>query len=312
KFSRDEVLTLQQTFSRGFSPGFLSGINHQTLVQGLSPKKRGVFLGTVAAVRGTRVTLTLEAPLKPGDGIVYDYGKPQDDEPGGGVHALWRRGARVDLADRPDTVDLEVWDCPAPQVGWKVWKTSDPAMYRALRATFEKTIGARVPVDAVAEADGDLLRISFSDGVHRVKGETGPLQVAVKRPLTEEYLRQQLGRMGNTPFELRGLEVKLGQVMVPVSLLNDLRRRLCEDLEKVRRANPGYEIRPGALDRLRTPPARSDAALQLAVLCRSVDQVKAALDEGVDWIECDFEDIRRYRDAVPLVREKEAKILLAP
>ena len=312
KFSRDEVLTLQQTFSRGFSPGFLSGINHQTLVQGLSPKKRGVFLGTVAAVRGTRVTLTLEAPLKPGDGIVYDYGKPQDDEPGGGVHALWRRGARVDLADRPDTVDLEVWDCPAPQVGWKVWKTSDPAMYRALRATFEKTIGARVPVDAVAEADGDLLRISFSDGVHRVKGETGPLQVAVKRPLTEEYLRQQLGRMGNTPFELRGLEVKLGQVMVPVSLLNDLRRRLCEDLEKVRRANPGYEVRPGSLDRLRTAPGRTEGTPELTVLCRTVDQVRTALDEGLRWIECDFEDIRKYRDAVPLARGVNAKIILAP
>jgi len=312
KFSREEILTLQQTFSRGFSSGFLSGINHQTLVRGLSPKKRGVYLGTVSAVRGNRVTLTLEAPLKPGDGIVYDYGKPQDDEPGGRVSYLWRRNVRVDLADRPDTVEFEVWECPAPQVGWKVWKTSDPEMYRALRATFEKTTGTRVPVDAVVEADGDLLRITFSDGVHRVRGETGPLQVAVKRPLTEDYLRQQLGRMGNTPFELRGLEVHLGQVMVPVSLLNDLRRRLCEDLEKVRRSNPGVAVRTGALDRLRTAPARTAGDPQLAVLCRTVDQVRAALDEGVVWIECDFEDIRKYRDAVPLVREKEAKILLAP
>jgi U32 family peptidase len=312
KFSRDEVLTLQQTFSRGFSPGFLSGINHQVLVQGLSPKKRGVYLGTVAAVHGTRVSLTLEAPLKPSDGIVYDYGKPQDDEPGGRVNSVWRRGARVELADRPDTVEFEVWECPAPQIGWKVWKTSDPVMYRALRATFEKTTGTRVPVDAVVEANGDLLRITFSDGVHRVTGETGPLQVAVKRPLTEDYLRQQLGRMGSTPFELRGLEVRLGQVMVPVSLLNDLRRKLCEDLEKVRRANPGYEIRTGALDRLRKPPSRTEGTPQLVVLCRTVDQVRAALDEGLRWIECDFEDIRKYRDAVPLARDKDAKIILAP
>jgi putative protease len=311
-FSRDEVLTLQQTFSRGFSPGFLSGINHQVLVQGLSPKKRGVYLGKVAEVRGTRVTVSLEAPLKPGDGIVYDYGKPQDDEPGGRVSYVWRRGLRVDLADRPDVVEFEVWEGEPPTIGWKVWKTSDPEMYRTLRATFEKTTGTRVPIDAVVEADGDLLRVSFSDGVHRVHGETGPLQVAQKRPLTEDYLRQQLGRLGNTPFELRGLQVTLGNVMVPVSLLNDLRRRLCEDLEKVRRANPGYEIRPGALGRLRKAPARGEAALQLAVLCRSIDQVRAALDEGVTWIECDFEDIRRYRDAVPLAREKDAKILLAP
>jgi putative protease len=312
KFSREEILTLQQTFSRGFSPGFLSGTNHQTLVQGLSPKKRGVYLGTVLGVRGTRVTIALEAPLKPGDGIVYDYGKPQDDEPGGRVNSVWRRGVRAEGADRPDTVEIEVWDCPAPQVGWKVWKTSDPAMYRALRATFEKTIGARVPVDAQVEADGDSLRVTLSDGVHRVKGETGPLQVAVKRPLTQDYLRQQLGRMGNTPFELRGLEVRLGQVMVPVSLLNDLRRRLCEDLEKTRRAHPGYPVRPGALGRLRKTPGRTEGTPELAVLCRSVDQVQAALDEGLRYIECDFEDIRKYRDAVPLARDRDAKIFLAP
>src|SRR5947207_1550649 len=78
KFSREEVLTLQQVFSRGFSPGFLSGTNHQTLVPGLSPKKRGVLLGRVSGTRGVRVQMTLEAPMKPGDGIVYDYGKPQD------------------------------------------------------------------------------------------------------------------------------------------------------------------------------------------------------------------------------------------
>jgi putative protease len=311
-YSRDEVLALQQVFSRGFSPGFLAGTNHQALVQGLSPKKRGVFLGKVSGVRGSRAAVTLEAPLKPGDGIVYDYGKPQDDEPGGRVSYVWRRNTRVDQADRPDAVEFEVWDCPPPQVGWKIWKTSDPAMYRALRGTFEKTTGARIPVDAEVEEDGQTLRVSFSDGVHRVKGETGPLQVALKRPLTADYLRQQLGRMGSTPFELRALEVKLGQVMVPVRQLNELRRRLCLDLEQVRRANPGYELRLGALGRLRTKPLRTPGEPQLAALCRSVDQVRSSLEEGVKWIECDFEDIRKYRDAVPLAREREAAIFLAP
>jgi len=312
KFSREEVLTLQQVFSRGFSPGFLSGINHQALVPGLSPKKRGVLLGRVSGTRGVRVQMTLEAPMKPGDGIVYDYGKPQDDEPGGRVSAIWRRGIRLDAADQPDTVEFEVWECPAPQVGWKVWKTSDPALYRSLRATFEKTTGTRVPVDAVVDANGDQLRVVLSDGTHRVTGETGPLRIAQKRPLTADYLRQQLGRMGNTPFELRKVDVDLGQVMVPVSLLNDLRRKLCEDLEQVRRANPGYEIRPGALDRLRTTPGRTEGTPQLVALCRTMEQVQAALDERIAMIECEFEDIRKYREAVPLARSRGAAVFLAP
>ena len=40
--------------------------------------------------------------------------------------------------------------------------------------------------------------------------------------------------------------------------------------------------------------------------------LRVALEEGFAWIECDFEDIRKYRDAVPLARDKEAKIFLAP
>jgi putative protease len=312
ELSREEALQLQQTFSRGFTPGFLSGINHQTLVQGLSPKKRGVFLGRVEAVDGDRVSLTLEAPLRPGDGIVYDYGRPEDDEPGGRIMHLWKDGYRTDAADKPDPVVFEVYDCPPPAPGWRVWKTDDPTMYRALRATYEKKTGARVPIDAVVEDANGQLKVTFSDGRRRVSAETGPLQVAQKRPLTAEYLREQLGRLGNTPFELRGLEVRLGNVMVPVSQINDLRRRLCEDLETVRRASPACTVRPGALARLRRRPSTTLADPTLVVLCRTLEQVQAALAEGVRWIECDFEDIRKYRDAVPLARAKEAAILLAP
>lgn len=309
--TRDEALQLQQTFSRGFVPGFLSGVNHQALVKGLSPKKRGVFLGTVAAVDGDRVSLALEAPLRPGDGIVFDYGKPQDEEPGGRVMYVWLDGTRVDAADAPEEVEFQVYDCPPPEPGWRVWKTDDPGMYRALRATYEKT-GVRVAVDATAEEANGNLKVTLSDGLHRVSGETGPLQVALKRPLTADYLREQLGRLGSTPFELRNLDVRLGNVMVPVSQINELRRRLGEDLEKVRRANPGYGLRPGALARLRRKVSTTYGDPQLVVLCRTMEQVEAALAEGVRWIECDFEDIRKYRDAVPLARAKEAAIVLAP
>ena len=262
-------------------------------------------------MNGTRAAVALRAPLKPGDGVVFDTGKPQDDEPGGRVFHVWRDGRRVEAADAPDRVEFEVRGCPSPQPGWKVWKTDDPAINRRLRATFQKT-GVRVPVDALVEEAGDLLRVTLSDGANRVTGETGPLQVAQKRPLTPEYLRKQLGRLGDTPFELRGLEVRLGNVMVPVSRINDLRRRLAEDLERVRRVDPGYRIRPGALERLRAAPPRTEGDARLAVFCTSLDQVRTALGEGIGHLECDFEDIRKYRDAVAAARERGAEILLAP
>ncbi len=310
-FSRDERLELQQVFSRGFSHGFLAGADHQALVPGDSPKKRGVFLGRVDGVRGPRVAVALQGPLKPGDGVVFDFGRPDEDEPGGRVVHLWARGRRADSADAPETVEFELRDCPPPSPGWKVWKTDDPASRRRLRATFQRT-ARRVPVDALVEEADGRLRVTLTDGAHSVSGDAGPVQPALKRPLTADYLREHLGRLGDTPFELRGLEARLGNVMAPVSRINDLRRRLAGDLALARRANPGYRVAPGALERLRRPPGRTESAPRLAVLCRTLDQVDAAIEEGARWIEGDFEDVRHGRGAVARARARGAGILLAP
>ena len=94
-----------QVFSRGqdeehhgLTPGFLAGSAHQTVVRGRAPRHRGVLLGRVEAVRpGGRVRLALAAPVKRGDGVVFDAGRPEEDECG--EHAGCReseKGVRPD------------------------------------------------------------------------------------------------------------------------------------------------------------------------------------------------------------------------
>src|SRR5262245_6225772 len=71
---RRAELDLAQTFSRGFTPGFLAGVNHQKLVRGRFPKSRGVRLGSVVGVGRGGVRVELAEPfddlVKPGDGVV--------------------------------------------------------------------------------------------------------------------------------------------------------------------------------------------------------------------------------------------------
>ena len=56
--------------------------------------------------------------------------------------------------------------------------------------------------------------------------------------------------------------------------------------------------------------ARESASLR--VLCRSMEQLSATLSAGIEDVYVDFEDIRRYSDAVKLVRERgDARIFLA-
>ena len=83
---------LEQCFSRGLTHGFLDGVNHQELVQGRFPKNRGVRIGTVVEVTSHGVVVALadelrgdadaSLPIKPGDGVVFDEGHPEQDEQG--------------------------------------------------------------------------------------------------------------------------------------------------------------------------------------------------------------------------------------
>src|ERR1044072_5939774 len=72
-------------FSRRLHTGWLRGTNNQELVHARFGKKRGVYLGEVTRVEREKVWLRLEAPLKAGDGVVFDHGHPEQDEEGGRV-----------------------------------------------------------------------------------------------------------------------------------------------------------------------------------------------------------------------------------
>ena len=76
---------LEMAFSRGLYTGWFGGINNQELVHARFGKKRGVFLGEVARVQAEKVFLRLQAgaPLKAGDGVVFDHGQPELGEQGG-------------------------------------------------------------------------------------------------------------------------------------------------------------------------------------------------------------------------------------
>jgi putative protease len=120
--------------------------------------------------------------------------------------------------------------------------------------------------------------------------------------------------LGDTPFELGELVLELPDaVMIPRSVLNDLRRQAATELAgKLHPAHPIANrdalesLRPAQLRRL--TPAGSPA---LSILVRNLDQLDAALACQPAAAYCDFEDLRRYKDAVPRARAAGVPIGLA-
>jgi putative protease len=299
---------LEMTFSRGLYSGWLHGVNHQELVLARFGKKRGPFVGAIARVGADYVEVEPQTPLSPGDGVVFDTGGDTDHEQGGRIWQIRDNGLFFERG-HVDFGQLKPGD--------KVWKTSDPQLERQLRRTYKGDIPRpKATIDlTVTGAVGTLLTVE-ANGV-RVNSSM-PLQTAFKRPLTEKALRDQLSRLGETDFVLGEIHNKLvGQTILPVSELNRLRRELVEKIRSTRQdvdeAKRPPSVTPVLSELLASIPREIvDRPLQLVALCRTMDQIAAALVAGCATIYVDFEDIRRYHDAVAHVRERgSAQIYLA-
>jgi putative protease len=130
-----------------------------------------------------------------------------------------------------------------------------------------------------------------------------------------EFLREQLGRLGHTPYELGTITAKIsGQPMVPLSVIGQLRRAWIKELDRIAIAPPPRSVAlESVLPQLRpdVPPPSGESKWTLTVLCRSLNQLQQVLAAGIDEVLVDFEDIRQYASAVALSRQQHATIWLA-
>jgi putative protease len=301
---------LEMGFSRGLYTGWFRGINNQELAHARFGTKRGVLLGKVARVGRDHVALTLEAPLKPGDGLVFDAGRPDEKEQGGRVYEIETKGGEAVLRFGRGDIDFG-----RVQAGNLVWKTNDPELDRRVRQSYEgDQIRFRRPLhlEVHGHAGSPLTLFARDEEGHVARAESATaLAVAQKQPLSTERLRDQLGRLGGTPFELGQLGNHLeGAVILAISELNELRRSVVADIERLRAEPKRWtvnEVRSadfGVRNVAATTPVSSEP--ELIVVIRHVHQLEAAWTAGARTIYCEFEDPKKYREAVQRFRTLQA------
>jgi putative protease len=301
---------MEMAFSRGLYTGWFRGVNNQALVHARFGKKRGVYLGEIARVGNDHVELLTAAPLKLGDGVVFDAGHPEAPEQGGRIYEIKPTrgqapgtGGRLLLRFGHGAVDFK-----KIHVGDKLWKTSDPELDRRLRQTYEgETPRYQRPLEMETHgaAGQPMTLIARDEDGHTARVESSlPLAAATKQPLTTGRLREQLGRLGGTAFALGGLDNQLaGAVILPMSELNRMRRDVVAQLDAQRARPPRWTVNEPRRAEAPVATAPPAGAAELIVLVRTVAQMEAALDCGVATIYCEFEDPKRYREAVARFRE---------
>jgi U32 family peptidase len=234
--SEAEVAPLVQIFSRGFTAGMYGGRAGREYVTRSHPDNRGVVVGVVAGREGDELVLEVTQELFVGDGI--GFAAPDDS----GEATGFTIDAVRTLARGTPGIRQAVRSRIAVPSGWIIRRTYHAALMQGARATF-----AGMPADVprrrerldvrVFGSAGSPLKIiaTAGDGYTMARGAIA-LVPATKRALDRAQLREQLGRLGESPFVLGAVDDAglAAGLFVPVSELNRLRQQIVEDLSAQR------------------------------------------------------------------------------
>lgn len=307
---------LSTTYSRGFFPGWLHGVDHQRLVEGTGKSHRGLELGTVIAVEANALTIdsSRTASLSPGDGVLWiDRDQAEAGAQIYGVQRIGDRKVRVEFANEVDLSRVGS--------GARVFLNSVAAQKKDLRKSFQdRNVLKRIEVSMRVQIRiGQPLRVSMSDGRFTCNAEGKTLvEAAQKRAVDDEFFKAELGALGATPFALKTFAVERSDsapIFYSHRELKEIRRELCAQLEASRRGNRvwGDETPLASRDEIRLwseslrGPKAVTAGPGLNLLLREMGQVQDLLDgiragrvrrDGLACVILDFEFGRDYESSI--------------
>ncbi len=315
-----EELQLTQVYSRGLGEYFVNGTNHQQVVNGRSPGHRGVLIGRVVQVSANHVLIEPNethdiAPLKAGDGVVFDaadWRSPEQPEEGGRIfHVKPVNNGRLVLEFGNRMIDFS-----RIRPGDLLWRTHDPDLDKAVKPLTQ----ANAPVHKqplrvrVIAREGTRLQTTWTLQNHPeiqvVIQSDEPLAAAQNRAVTEDSIRKQLGRLGNTAYELAELEVDVRErPFIPASLLNNTRRQAVEQLITQQSQskpptfhNPTQVLQSSMPHTITNHVGKAAQSPQIHLLVRTPAQLDAAVQLNPDSITLDYLDLYGLRPAVETIQ----------
>jgi putative protease len=305
----ERLRNLQLAYSRGIGPGFFFGSDHQSLVEGRTPRHQGLLLGRVEAVHPPRLTVRAEGDLIPeaGMGVVFREARlvEQDQEQGGPIFGVTRQKDRWVLQ----------FGNPGPNLhrvhaGDQVWVTGSPAVTRQRQA---KADLQRWPLRLVVSGQSGQplqVRAQWAHGQSEAASQS-PLQVARSGGLDAQRLREKLGGWGDSSFQLEALEATdlAPGLFLPVSEIKHLRQKLRDCLELQLRSLGKKATVASRLLRPRVEPREGPVILE--PLCRTPEQLEAVIAEGCAGVTLDWMELVGLNGAVARARQAGLQVGLA-
>lgn len=215
---------LDKSFSRGFTDYFLRGRN-PGIFSFSTPKSLGEEVGIVKEIRGNYFTVAGVKSFSNGDGLCYidENGRLQ--------------GFRV---NRVENNKLFPQDMPRLKPKTRLYRNFDQEFEKLMQ---KKSAERKMAVDICLTENNFGFTLSLTDEDDNSVSLTLQRAKELARTLQTDNLRNQLSKLGNTPFEAKDIKIDLSDNwFIPSSEMSELRRNAVEKLLEVRRINYRREV----------------------------------------------------------------------
>nr|WP_320057446.1 U32 family peptidase [uncultured Bacteroides sp.] len=214
---------LDKSFSRGFTNYYLHG-RSDDVCSFDTPKSLGEEMGVVKEIRGNYLTVAGVKSFNNGDGVCY-----LDEQ-----ERL--QGFRI---NRVDGNKLYLQEMPKIKPRTKLYRNFDQEFERLLSRESAKR---KISVEVLLAEDNPGFSLTLTDEDGNSVSLTLQREKELARTPQEKNLKEQLAKLGNTPFEAIRVDVDFSDNwFLPVSALADLRRTAVEKLLATRKTAYQHE-----------------------------------------------------------------------
>lgn len=301
------VQKLSSTFSRGFYNGWLDGVAHQKLVDGVYKSHKGVSLGKVLRVSKKDIEIQTEIDIENGDGIQIFSQDRVFGEKIFHIKSIANKhfiklGPKIKLSDIKPGFDvfLNRDESLIKEVRQSV--TNKEKMRKvSLRAEVNVTVGK--PIHLKVYDDNKTYDIFTSVSC----------EAAQKRPLTKENIESKIFGLSNTVYTVSDVNYPcFNDVYIHNNQLKQMKKDLIDILNSSRTQVSHFEINSY---HKKTIPSPVEKKYGLNVLLRKKSQL-AALTElsernQIDKVILDYEFGKDYFSSVKELKKFGFKVFIA-
>lgn len=313
--TQKEYQNLGVTFSRGFFPGWLNGVDHQNLVPATFSSHRGVEIGKIERIDRKHVLIRTSYFIKNGLGLLFVT--KDGIETGDFVYSSTKNSSdlfKVSLSKEFSLKKLKI--------GSTVYINSDPTLKSEITKTYtDKDKQKRMPLNITLKAFvGKKLKVICSFFGEKFVVESEDILEIAKKSYDLGSIKKGFDSFTNSPFFLQEFKLEINKNNLPFihsKALKKLRQNLVKQLTEDKQKSIEKNLNEY---KLIGPSEPNFPSPKFTILLRELYQVNELISlinfqkinkDLLSLVHLDFEFGANYSPAIQLLKENNVQVSIA-